>query len=130
MIFEFDAAGNTAQLGFCGGYRLELSPSNTLSIFALPMRYLRISVITQNETPCKVLWDLGFFVFRILFHFFRFFELFFLLRLDSYCDFFTNLHFIGTFMFFFRLKNSSQTCKFIFLYSVGKVRFYPLLAHF
>jgi len=60
MIFEIHAAENTAQLGFCGGYRLESSLSNTISNFAIPMRYSCISAITQNETPCKVLWDLGF----------------------------------------------------------------------
>ena len=76
IIFKVYATGNTAQLGFCGGYRLESSASNTLSIFALPMRYSWISVRTQNETLRKVLWDSGFsltsetFVFRNLFHFF------------------------------------------------------------
>ena len=75
---------------------------------------IRASPLTQNETSCKVLWDLGFsltsetFVFRILFQ--VFFSLdFFFRRLDSYCDFLTNLH------FFCRHRNFSLTCEFLFL---------------
>jgi len=69
----------------------------TLSIFALPMRYSCISVITQNESPCKVLRDLGFFltsetfVFRILFHFFS----------SLNFSFFSDLIFILGIVFFF-----------------------------
>jgi len=62
IIFEVHAMGNTAQLGFCGGYTntFESSPFNTLSTFALPMPYLCNSVLTQNKNPCKVLWDSSF----------------------------------------------------------------------
>ena len=111
-----------SSVGLVWGYRLELSPSNTRNIFALPMQYSCISVITQNKTPCTVLWDLTFFLWllELLFS-----EFYFTFSVSLNFSFFSDLIlivifsrtyiFFGTFMFFFRLQNPSQTCKFLFL---------------
>ena len=44
--FWSSCCGKHCSVGLWWGYRLESSPSNTLRIFALPMRYSCISVIT------------------------------------------------------------------------------------
>jgi len=98
--------GKHCSVGLLWGYTLESSPSNTLSIFALPMRY-------------SLLWDLGFpltsgtFVFIVLFHFF-FLWTFLSSPTWFLLWFFHGLTFFFELSFFSRLQNSSQTCKFLF----------------
>jgi len=73
--FRSSCYGQHCSVGLLWGLYIGIESFKHLSIFALPMRYSCISIIRQNETSCKVLWDLGFsltsetFVFKILFHF-------------------------------------------------------------